>query len=156
MAPTIDLRTNEPRSVHEELEGVKVLARVIDKGRAAIAGTLGAYVFFDCPLDRTFFEAVGASRDEFLEVLREAYISHLSYNADALADLRESLACEPEVSDERFIAFAEARDADNAVMHWLLDERSTPSSVLAAINAAVESLAQEALIDWTNEPERIQ
>lgn len=148
MLHRINLRTDEPRSAHDELNGVKLLARIIDKGRAAVTGTLGPYLFFDCPLDRIFFEAVDVSRDEFLEVLRQAYVSHRSYNADALADLRESLACEPEVSDECFIAFAEARDADNAVVHWLFDEKHIPPSVLAAINAAVERLPQEAFTDW--------
>jgi hypothetical protein len=148
MLHTIDLRSNEPRSAQLELGGVKLLARVVDKGRAAIRGRLGPYLFFDCPLDRVFFEAVDVSRNEFLEVLRQAYTSQLSNNAAALADLRESLESKPEISDECFLEFAEARDADNAAMKWLLEQRRTPSSVLAAINAAVDCLPPEALIDW--------
>lgn len=144
----IDLRTNEPRSALDELCGVKLLARVVDKGRAAIVGTLGPYKFYDCPLDRVFFEAVNVSPDEFLDVLRRSYASHLSSNADALADLRESLASEPEVSDECFLAYAEARDADNAAVSWLLRQRHTPASVLTAINAAVDRLPPEAFVDW--------
>lgn len=144
----IDLRTNQPRSAQEELCGVKLLARVVDKGRAAIVGTLGPYVFYDCPLDRIFFEAIHVSPNEFLEVLRLAYAAHLSSNADALADLRESLACEPEVSDECFLAYAEARDADNAAVSWLLHQRHTSANVLAAINAAVDRLPPEAFVDW--------
>jgi Domain of unknown function (DUF5069) len=151
MFHAIDLRRSEPRSAHEELGGVKILARAIDKGRAAIGGTLGPYIFFDCPLDRVFFDAVNVSRNEFLEVLQRAYDSQLSYNADALADLRESLACEPEVSDEYFMAFAEARDADNAAVRWLVDQRLTPSRVFAAINATVDCLPPEAFIDWVEE-----
>jgi len=143
----IDLRTFEPRSAHEKLGGVKLLARIVDKGRAAISGTLGPYYFFDCPLDRVFFEAVNGSRDEFLGVLRQAYTSQLSSNAAALADLREAAACEPEISDEYFMAFAEASDADNAAVRWLLDQRHIPSSVLDAINAAVDSMPPEAFID---------
>ncbi len=145
---TSDLRTNEPRSPYEKLGGVKLLARVIDKGRAAISGTLGPYLFFDCPLDQVFFEAVNVSRNEFLEVLRQAYTSQRANNAAALADLREAMECEPEVSDECFIAYAEARDADNAAVEWLLDQRLTPPAVLAAINAAVDCLPPEAFIDW--------
>jgi hypothetical protein len=148
---TIDLQTNEPRSAHEKVGGVKLLARIVDKGRAAVRGTLGPYVFFDCPLDRVFFETVDVSRDEFLDVLRQAYTSHLAYNAAALADLREALACEPEVTDECFMERAEACDADNAAVHWLLDQRRIPSSVLAAINAAVDRLPPEAFIDWADE-----
>jgi len=144
----IDLRTDEPRSAHEKLGGVKLLARVVDKGRAAIDGTLGPYCFYDCPLDRVFFEAVNVSRDEFLEVLRRAYSSLLSDNTAALADLRESLECKPEISDEAFMAFAEARDADNAAVRWLLEQLLVSASVVEAINATVDRLPPEAFIDW--------
>ena len=146
----IDLWSNEPRSAHETLGGIKLLARVIDKGRAAITGTLGPYLFFDCLLDRIFFDSVNASRDEFLEVLRRAYTSRLSFNAEALADLREALECEPEISDEYFMAHAEASDVDNAAVRWLLDQRRTSSSVLAAINATVDCLPPEAFIDYSS------
>jgi carbonic anhydrase len=108
-------------------------------------------LFFDCPLDQVFFRAVNVSRNEFLDVLRQAYASHVPGNADALADLRESLESEPEVSDECFMAYAEARDADNAGVSWLLDQRHTPSSVLDAINAAVDRLPPEALVDWVRD-----
>ena len=148
---TIDLRTTEPRSPHEKLCGVKLLARIIDKGRAAIAGTLGPYEFFDCPLDRLFFDAINTSRNEFLDMLRQAYTSHLDGNADALADLRESLESMPEVSDECFMMFAESRDADNAAVTWLLVQKAIPSSVLGAINAAVDRLPPEAFIDWVKQ-----
>lgn len=148
MLHAIDLRTNEPRSAHETLGGVKLLARVIDKGRAEICGTLGAYTFFDCPLDRIFFDAVGVSRDEFLEVLRHAYLSNLPINAAALADLRESIECEPEISDDYFMTHAQASDVDNAAVRWLLDQRRIPPDVLAAVNAAVDSLPPEAFIDY--------
>jgi hypothetical protein len=141
----IDLRTNEPRDPHEKLGGVKLLARIVDKGRASILGTLGPYVFFDCELDRVFFEALDVPRDEFLQVLLRAYTSHRALNADALADLRESLESKPEVTDECFFAYAEARDADEAAVEWLL--KRTPTDVLAAINAAVDSLPAEAFDD---------
>ena len=145
---TIDLRANAPRSAHEKLCGVKLLARIIDKGRAAISGTLGPYQFFDCRLDRVFFEALDVSRDEFLDVLREAYASHLADNAAALADLRESLESKPEVSDECFMAFAQARDADSAAISWLLHRELTPPEALEAINAAVDRLPPNAFVDW--------
>ena len=145
---TIDLRTDTPRSAHEMLGGVKLLARVVDKGRAAICGTLGPYRFFDCPLDRILFETANVSRDELLDVLEHAYTSLRAYNEAALADLREALECEPEISDEHFLALAQAADADNAAVKWLLFQRRTPASVIRAINAAVDSLPAEALIDW--------
>lgn len=129
------------------LGGVKLLARLVDKGRAAICGTLGPYEFFDCPLDRVFFTAVGASRDEFLEMLRQAYASHVSANAVALAEMRQSPESKPEISDECFFDFAEARDADNAAVRWLIELRGTPLTVLAVINNAVDHLPAEVFID---------
>ncbi len=151
MFHAIDLRTNEPRSAHEKLDDVKLLARVIDKGRAAIGGTLGPYVFFDCPLDRVLFETINVSRNEFLDVLRQAYTAKVSYNAVALADLRESFEPKPEISDECFLAFAQARDADEAAVRWLLDQMRTPSNVIVAINSTVDCLPPEAFIDWVKD-----
>ena len=147
---SIDLRTAEPRSAHEKLAGVKLLARIVDKGFAAIAGTLGPYVFFDCPPDRVFFEAANVSRTEFLEVLRQGYTFGLSSNLVALADLREALACEPEISDRYFMTRAETSDVDNAAVSWLLYERRTAPSALNAINAGVDQLPADAFIDWVN------
>ena len=66
-------------------------------------------------------------------MLREAYVSHMAENAAALADLRESLESKPEVSDECFMAFAQARDADNAAVRWLLSREFNPPGALEAI-----------------------
>lgn len=145
---TIDLRTTQPRSPHEKLGGVKLLARVIDKGRATIGGTLGPYRFFDCALDRIFFDAIGASREEFLDMLELTYAEESPGNEAALEDLRESLESNPEVTDDCFLAFAEAREADGAAIRWLLDQKLTPGRVLVAINTAVDRLSPEDLIDW--------
>ena len=53
-----DLTHEFPRSPRETLAGYVLAARVLDKCRAAIAGTLGEY-HFDCPLDRFFFQFTG-------------------------------------------------------------------------------------------------
>lgn len=148
MVYSIDLRTDEPRNAHETLGGVKLLARVIDKGRAAICGTLGSYVFFDCPLDRVFFETLNVSRDEFLEILRQAYLSNLPLNTAALSDLREAVESEPEISDEYFMAHAQASDVDNAAVAWLLEIKRMQPDILDRINFAVDCLPQEAFTDW--------
>ena len=71
-------------------------------------------------------------------------------NAAALADRREALESEPEISDECFMAFAEARDADNAAVRWLLDEKRVAPNLLVVINNAVACLPPEALIDRTD------
>ncbi len=53
-----DLTKRAPRSPRVQLGGYVILARCLDKGRAAIAGTLGEY-HFDCPLDNQFLGFVG-------------------------------------------------------------------------------------------------
>jgi len=59
-----DLTHEFPRSPRETLAGYVLAARVLDKCRAAIAGTLGEY-HFDCPLDRFFFEFSGINAESF-------------------------------------------------------------------------------------------
>ena len=59
-----DLTHEFPRSPRETLAGYVLAARVLDKCRAAIAGTLGEYHFY-CPLDRLFFEFTGINSELF-------------------------------------------------------------------------------------------
>ena len=114
----IDLRANEPRSAHETL-----------------GGSAGSYIF------RRRRRIPRRTSRSTASISFESAI-----NAAALADLRESVECEPEISDDYFMTHAES-DIDNAAVRWLLDQRRIPPDVLAAINAAVDSLAPEAFID---------
>lgn len=59
-----NLTKEYPRSPRELLAGYVVAARVLDKCRAAISGTLGEY-HFDCPLDRYFFQFAGIDAESF-------------------------------------------------------------------------------------------
>lgn len=53
-----DLTKRAPRSMRARLGGFVLLPRLLDKGRAEIAGTNGDY-HYHCPLDRHFLEYVG-------------------------------------------------------------------------------------------------
>ena len=55
---SFDLTKQPPRSPRVRLGGYALLARCIDKGRAAINGKNGEY-HYDCPLDQRFFEFAG-------------------------------------------------------------------------------------------------
>ena len=57
-----DLTKFPPRSARVRLGGYVVLPRMLDKGRATIAGTNGEY-HYNCPLDQRFIEFVGISAD---------------------------------------------------------------------------------------------
>jgi hypothetical protein len=67
----MDLSKQFPRSPREQLEGVSMLPRTIDKARAKMAGTLGEYIF-DCSMDRRLFEAMRTDGQEFLGVVTAA------------------------------------------------------------------------------------
>lgn len=53
--PPTDLTKRPPRSARVRLGGYVILPRLIDKGRALLAGTHGDYNYA-CPLDMQFFE----------------------------------------------------------------------------------------------------
>ncbi len=53
-----DLTQRPPRSVRVQLGGYCILPRMLDKGRALLAGKIGEY-HYDCPTDQRFLEFVG-------------------------------------------------------------------------------------------------
>lgn len=55
---TIDLTKQAPRGPRVRLGGYVILPRMLDKGRAALAGKNGDYTFA-CPLDERFLEFAG-------------------------------------------------------------------------------------------------
>jgi len=55
-----DLTKHPPRSPRVRLGGFAVLPRLLDKGRATLAGKHGEYKFA-CPLDQRFLDFVGIS-----------------------------------------------------------------------------------------------
>ena len=59
-----DLRTQEPRGAHEELAGLAMGKRTLDKCRASLLGHEGDFRF-GCPMDQEFFQEAGVSKDEF-------------------------------------------------------------------------------------------
>src|ERR1043166_4276317 len=58
-----DLAHEAPRSPRQRLGGYAIMARMIDKGRATIAGNAGEY-HFNCPVDQMLFAFKALSLDE--------------------------------------------------------------------------------------------
>ena len=56
---TMDLTQRPPRSPRVKLGGYVILPRILDKGRASLAGKLGEYHFSGKGMDRHFFDFVG-------------------------------------------------------------------------------------------------
>lgn len=59
---TPDLTQRPPRSPRVRLGGYVILPRMLDKGRATIAGKHGEY-HYACPMDQRFLEFVGTNAD---------------------------------------------------------------------------------------------
>ena len=67
----MDLRTSYPRSVKEKIDGVVMIARTIDKGKAFAAGTNGEYNY-DCPMDKGVFSFLGIDGNDLLAQIKNA------------------------------------------------------------------------------------
>jgi hypothetical protein len=63
-----NLTREAPRSPRARLGGYAIMARMIDKGRATIAGTAGEY-HFDCPVDNMLFGFKGVKGGDVRQVL---------------------------------------------------------------------------------------
>lgn len=59
-----DLTKDFPRSPRETLGGYVLAARMLDKCRAVLAGTQGAY-HYNCPLDRQLLDFTGIDAEAF-------------------------------------------------------------------------------------------
>ena len=68
----MDLTKEFPRSPREELDGIMILPRAIDKARAQLDGTLGEYIYYGCLLNVKLFNTLGVTDDEFLDAVRGA------------------------------------------------------------------------------------
>ena len=67
---TPDLTQRPPRSPRSRLGGYSLLPRMLDKGRATLAGTNGEY-HFNCPLDQRFLSFVGVDPKKLLAELKQ-------------------------------------------------------------------------------------
>ncbi len=68
MTTSKDLSKEAPRSPRNRLGGYSLMARMIDKGRASIAGKVGEY-HYACPLDQMLFQFKGVKDDEVKKLL---------------------------------------------------------------------------------------
>lgn len=69
MSTTAKNLSNEaPRSPRNRLGGYALMARMIDKGRAVFADTVGEY-HFACPLDQMLFEFKGVKDEEVKKLI---------------------------------------------------------------------------------------
>jgi hypothetical protein len=67
----MDLTTSFPRSVHEKIAGVVMLARTADKAKAVAHGNVGEY-HYNCPMDQGVFAFLGIDQAAFLDAVKNA------------------------------------------------------------------------------------
>ncbi len=65
----MNLTTRPPRSPRTRLGGYVILPRMLDKGRAQLAGTNGEY-HYNCPLDQHFITFTGVDPEALLVELK--------------------------------------------------------------------------------------
>lgn len=68
MTTAKDLTKEAPRSPRTRIGDYALMARMIDKGRATLNGTVGEY-HFACPLDQMLFTYKGVQADDVKAVL---------------------------------------------------------------------------------------
>jgi hypothetical protein len=66
-----NLNNEAPHSPRERIAGFAIACRTVDKCRASLAGTLGAY-HFDCPLDKMLFSFKGVTVEQFKTAVQAA------------------------------------------------------------------------------------
>ena len=71
----MDLTKEFPRSVHEKLAGVVMIARTIDKAKAKAHGNIGEY-HYNCPMDAAVFGFLGIDHEKFLHEVSTAKDDH--------------------------------------------------------------------------------
>jgi hypothetical protein len=72
---TIDLTQRPPRSPRVPLGELVLLPRMLDKGRAQLAGKSGEY-HFNCPLDQRLLKFLGLAAEDILGLLKEGKSDH--------------------------------------------------------------------------------
>jgi len=78
-----DLTKYPPRSPRVKLGGYVILPRMLDKGRALLAGLQGEY-HYNCPLDQRFLDFVGIDAEALKAVLGQSDTDVLAWiNANA-------------------------------------------------------------------------
>lgn len=67
-----NLHNGPPRRWSDELDGTRWLPRLIDKARAAQAGSLGTYLYGQSPVDADCLSALGMGHSRFAAIVAAA------------------------------------------------------------------------------------
>ena len=135
----MDLRDGPPRRWSERIGGIPWLPRLIDKTRAAQAGTLGAYLFGQSPIDRECLHVFGLGHRAFAEIVAA------SGNDE---DVLTALAARDPHALERAHAWAERFEKRHALFLFVLDvDDGYANGALRACKPVVNIFANA--LTWT-------
>ncbi len=113
-----DLTKAPPRSPRVRLGGYVILPRMLDKGRATIAGKNGAYQF-SCPMDRRFFDFSGVSPNALMNQLATGKSDELVLQwirkSSARARTAAEIAAWSDLESQRAPSDPESRKHFNAI-----------------------------------------
>jgi|HubBroStandDraft_6_1064221.scaffolds.fasta_scaffold1146610_2 hypothetical protein len=107
-----DLRNAPPRRWSDENNGIRWLPRLTDKTRAAIAGTLGGYLYGQSPVDRDLLRALGIHYREFTQIVQGAPDDSTIFTALA--------ACTPD-GIERAREWSKRLPSERRLFIWIID-----------------------------------
>ena len=141
--PIVDLARSFPRSAREQLYGIDILARAIDKARAELAGKLGNYIYFGCGMNRVLFSTLGVSEETFLTVVRDAARTDVEDRQDFVRDVDESLEAPKALTGQQTLDDLTSAQIDDAVVGWIRDVLRTPRANIDAMNTAFENMRPE-------------
>ena len=113
-----DLRQRAPRSPRQRLGGFVLLPRLLEKGRATLAGTNGDYEY-GCPLDQWFLDFVALNPEAL-----KAQLAAGKGDAEVLQWILEHGARRPRAADiEAWSAQAERQVPSDAELRQFLSEQ---------------------------------
>jgi len=149
-----DLRSKPPRRWTESNGGIRWLPRLTDKTRAALAGTLGGYLYGQSPVDRDLLRHLGIRYREFTELVRNApddaavFAAIESRSPDGVARAREWSERLP-YERRYFLWVIDVDDGYNPKLRWMRSLINLGSNVFTAIvkyiwpSRATERIPQE-------------
>src|SRR5271166_3812657 len=127
----MDLTKEIPRSPNDRLLGIPMLPRTIDKARAALAGTLGEYVYgYESSFDKSLLDFLGLTPGQFLDGVRSS--------PDDAAMLRWLQSRVPDLTPARIDTFAKVftNDGDDDAERARFAERR--AKLLPQVQAKVK------------------
>ena len=118
-----DLRLDPPRRWTAEIDGIAWLPRLADKTRAALAGTLGTYLYGQSPIDRALLGSLGIRYRDFTAIVREsdsdeAVVEALRARDPASLDRARAWSAELPSKQRAFLLLLDIDDGYRPGLRW--------------------------------------